>query len=254
MTGPKPHTAMILAAGLGTRIRDVSGELPKPLLPVAGVALIDYALGLTVDAGIRRVVVNTHYRAEAIRAHVANWAVTDSRPTLETTYEPERLETGGGVRNALTHLGQDPFFVLNSDSIVSTTSGISPLTRLASAWDDATMDILLLLCPLERASGYEGRGDFVYPAGAPGEQAAMPLQRLAGTKEQRGPVFTGVQLLHPRLFDNAPDGAYSLNRHYDEAIATGRLFGVVHDGDWFHVGTPDGLRAAEAALSRQHMP
>lgn len=247
MSRARVASAMILAAGLGTRIRAASGPLPKPLVAVAGRALIDYAIDTAADAGVERIVINTHYKAVAIEAHLAARRSALPRPALETIHEPERLETGGGVRNALPRLGEGPFLVLNSDSILGQTK-CRPLIRLAEAWDDETMDALLLLCSLDRASGYGGRGDFLMGDMAEVVQIkAAPLVRLP-PNARTGPVFTGVQILHPRLFADAPDGAYSLNHHYDEAIARGRLYGLLHDGEWFHVGSPQGLAEAESGL------
>lgn len=247
-TGPGITTAMILAAGLGTRIRDVSNTLPKPLLPVAGRPLIDYALASAIHAGVTEIVVNTHYRTELIEAHLKNCATKPGTPTIRTVHEAARLETGGGVRNALPLLGTQAFFVMNSDSIVVDHPD-SSLLRLAAAWNEEKMDGLLLLCPLAMASGYDGAGDFVEttPDDSTPGNASMLRRRENG---EAGLVFTGVQILNPQLFTTAPDGAYSLNIHYDQAAARNRLYGLSHVGDWFHVGTADGLRRAETGLTR----
>lgn len=250
-TGSGITTAMILAAGLGTRIRDVSNTLPKQLLSIAGQPLIDYALSSATQAGVTAIIVNTHYRAELIAAHLKGCATKPGAPFIRTVHEGVRLETGGGVRNALPHLGPQAFFVMNSDSIVVDGSGNS-LLRLAAAWDEEQMDALLLLSPLATASGYDGAGDFVgtTPDDSPPGTASALRRRAEG---EAGLVFTGVQVLHPRLFSTAPDGAYSLNIHYDQAAARGRLYGLSHVGDWFHVGTADGLRRADAGLSKAAM-
>lgn len=228
---------MVLAAGLGTRIRAVSETVPKPLVRVGGKPLIAYALESLEQAGVGEIVVNTHYRAEQIEAHLVDHAARPGAPRIHVSREDERLETGGGVRQALRWLGEDAFYVLNSDVVV-TGQGTPALTRLAEAWDGAAMDALLLLCPRARALGCDGSGDFF-------RDGDGRLSRR-GRAAEAPCVFTGIQLLHPRLFAAAPDGAYSLNRHYDEAILSGRLFGLAHRGVMLHVGAPAGLAQAEA--------
>ena len=225
--------AMVLAAGLGLRMRPITLSLPKPLVPVAGRTMLDRVLDHLDRAGTMRKVVNLHWLGETIRSHL------DERRDIVFSEEPELLETGGGVAKALPHLGADPFFVCNADIIW--TDGAEPaLSRLARAFDAARMDALLLLQPVETAFGYDGQGDFhLRPGGAlarrqPGE--TTPL------------LFAGVQILHPRLFDGHPGGKFSLNLLYDKAMASDRLFGIVHDGGWYHIGTPPALAEAEALL------
>ena len=230
---------MVLAAGLGTRMRAVSETIPKPLVPLAGRPLLAYALESLERAGVGEVVVNTHHLAEQIEAFLAGHAARPGAPRIHISREEERLETGGGVRRALRWLGDGAFYVLNSDSVIA-EQGAPALARLAEAWDGAAMDALLLLCPSARALGCGGAGDFF--RGGDGR-----LSRR-GTAAHAPYIFTGAQLLHPRLFAGAPDGAYSLNRHYDEAMVAGRLFGVVHRGHMLHVGSPDGLEQAERFL------
>ena len=230
---------MVLAAGLGTRMRAVSETIPKPLVPLAGKPLIAYALESLERAGASGVVVNTHHLAAQIESFLAGYAARPGAPRIHISREEERLETGGGVRRALRWLGDNAFYVLNSDAVIA-ERGAPALARLAEAWDDGAMDALLLLCPLARALGCGGAGDF--------------LRDRDGRLTRRGAaasapfIFTGAQMLHPRLFANAPDGAYSLNRHYDEAILAGRLFGIVHRGHMLHVGSPEGLASAAAHL------
>ncbi len=235
----RPTHGMVLAAGLGTRMRAVSETTPKPLVPLCGKPLIAYALASLGGGGVGEVVVNTHHRAEQIEAFLADYAARPGALRIHISREAERLETGGGVRQALPWLGEGPFYVLNSD-VVLVDDDVPALDRLAAAWDGGTMDALLLLCPRARALGYEGAGDFFRDGDGRlarrGEAAAAPF------------VFTGVQLLHPRLFAIAPEGAYSLNRHYDEAMLAGRLFGLEHHGLMLHVGSPAGLAAAERHL------
>ncbi|MBT5779579.1 MAG: nucleotidyltransferase family protein [Rhodospirillaceae bacterium] len=244
MAGAAPSHAMVLAAGLGKRMRPASDTLPKPLLSVAGKPLIDYALDHLAAAAVRQVVVNTHYLGDLIAAHVEDYAAGYGDMVIQQSPEEILLETGGGVAHALPHLGADPFFVLNSDTILR--DGAAPaLARLAAAWDGARMDALLLLCPPARAVGHSRGGDFRL-----GEDG-RPVRAIGAEDAQ---IFCGVQLLHPRLFRAAPNGAYSLNRHYDEAAGAGRLFAVEHDGWWYHVGTPEALAEAERQLAPSAAP
>lgn len=235
----RPTRGMVLAAGLGTRMRAVSETTPKPLVPLAGKPLLAYALESLEQAGVGEVVVNTHHLAAQIESFLAGHAARPSAPRIHISREEERLETGGGVRQALRWLGDDAFYVLNSDAVIA-ERGAPALARLAEAWDGAAMDALLLLCPLARALGCGGAGDFF-------RDGEGRLSRR-GAAASAPYIFTGVQLLHPRLFAGAPDGAYSLNRHYDEAIRAGRLFGIAHRGHMLHVGSPEGLAQAEAHL------
>jgi N-acetyl-alpha-D-muramate 1-phosphate uridylyltransferase len=230
-----PSVAMVLAAGLGQRMRPLTDKLPKPLVPVAGRAMLDTILDRLQDHGIRKAVVNLHYLGEMIEAHLKG------RRTPEIVFSPERdlLETGGGVKKALPLLGGAPFFVLNGD--VCWLDGLTPaLQRLAEAWDEAEMDALLLLHPTCSAFGYQGIGDYLMD----------PVGRLRRRQERQIAPFihAGIQILHPRLFEGAPDGSFSLNRLYDKAQEAERLWGLRHDGEWFHVGTPAELRAVEDAL------
>lgn len=232
ISGAMPQ-AVVLAAGLGKRMRPLTDDLPKPLIPVAGVTLIDRALDWLGNSGVTQAVVNSYYKAELLEAHVAK----RTRPTLSISREDVLLETGGGIKKALSLVNTVPFFSINSDVIC--IDGRSPaLHRMLDVWDDSVMDALLLLHPVERAVGYDGKGDF--SLGMEGR-----LQRRE--PDQVAPyVFTGIQLLHPRLFDASPDGAFSMNVLYDRNLA--RVHAVVHDGEWLHVGDPAGLRAAESWL------
>ena len=231
-----PKTAMVLAAGLGLRMRPLTLDLPKAMVEVKGRSLIDRALDRLQAAGVEKVVVNLHHKGNTLKRHLAQ------RNDFQIAYSDETeilLETGGGVAKALPLLGPEPFFVVNSDTIWLDAQGDS-LQALAATWDDAEMDALLLMHPTVSAVGYSGIGDF--------EMA--PDGRLT-RREQRhvAPfLFTGIQLLHPRLFDGAPAGPFSLNRLYDKAAESGRLYGLRHQGIWMDVGTPAGLKAAEAAL------
>jgi MurNAc alpha-1-phosphate uridylyltransferase len=226
---------MVLAAGLGLRMRPITEHIPKPLVRIAGRTMLDRALDHVTAAGVTEIVVNTHWLAERIREHLGG------RPGITLSHEDELLETGGGVAKALPHLGDQPFYVVNSD-IIWTDGGISPaLGRLAEAWDDSRMDALLLLQRTATAMGYDGRGDFFL------DSSGVP--RRPKPSEVAPLLFSGVQILSPRLFRDAPSGKFSLNVLYDRALEDGRLFGIVHDGRWYHVGTPEALPEVETALS-----
>jgi len=239
---PEPlHTAMVLAAGLGTRMRPLTDHVPKPLVEVGGRPLIEYTLALLEQAGVGRIVVNASYRAEQMRDYFARRLTGE----VMLSYEEERLETGGGIAHALPLLGDVAFYALNSDVILCNGSTQPALARMAAAWEPQRMDGLLLVVPKEKATGYEGAGDFFLEEGVlrrRGEAASAPY------------VFTGTQILHPRLFAGCPRGAFSLNLIYDgQRDAQGRLpnFGaLVHDGAWLHVGDPKGKEVAEGMLER----
>lgn len=231
-----PETAMVLAAGFGTRLRPLTDRMPKPLIPVAGRSLLDHCLDRLVEAGVRRAVVNIHWLGGQIRDHLAQRhdiaiAISDESDLL--------LETGGGIAKALPLLDGKPFFAVNAD-LIWRDQAEPALLRLAQAFDPARMDALLLLQPREQAIGHAGPGDFVM--GADG--------RLARRREQpTAPyVFTGVQILLPHLFRDTPVGPFSLNLIYDRAIAAGRLYGLAHRGLWLDVGNHEGLAAAQAQL------
>jgi MurNAc alpha-1-phosphate uridylyltransferase len=236
-----PQRAMVLAAGLGVRMRPITDRLPKPLVAIAGRSLLDRCLDALAAAGVQEAVVNIHHLAHLVAAHVAS----RSRPKVILSHETELLETGGGVTKALPLLGATPFFMANGDILWQ--DGATPaLPALAAAWDDRRMDGLLLLQPVAGALGYHGAGDFRIDGDG----------RLSRRGDgQTAPfLFAGLQILHPRLFADAPDGAFSVNLLYDRAIATGRLFGLVHDGGWCHVGTPADIPVAEAFLQRFDRP
>ncbi len=233
---PGPKRAMILAAGLGERMRPLTDTTPKPLIPVRGQALIDSILDRLEAAGVAEVVVNLHYLGTMIEEHLRPRA----RPRIVFSREEnDRLETGGGIRKALPLLGPDPFYAINGD--VCWLDGLTPaLDRLAAGWDDRAMDALLLLHPTATAFGYEGRGDFLLDP--------LGRARRRGERQVAPFVFAGIQILHPRLLDGAPGGAFSLNVLYDKAAEAERLYGIRHDGEWFHIGTPQGLAEVEEAM------
>ncbi|MEM1346417.1 MAG: nucleotidyltransferase family protein [Pseudomonadota bacterium] len=230
-----PTAAMVMAAGLGTRMRPLTDTLPKPLIRVAGRTLIDHTLALLAEAGIQRTVVNLHYRGAQLRAHLAG----RETPAIALSEEPELLDTGGGLVKALPLLGEAPFAVLNSDAI---WAGANPLTTLAGAWAPERMDALLLLVPHARARGFTRPGDFFFdpPTGLPSRRGQAPTAPL---------IYTGAQILAPCALDNAPAGAFSLNVIWDRLLAAGRLAATIHPSAWADVGTPQGIEIAEDMLA-----
>jgi MurNAc alpha-1-phosphate uridylyltransferase len=232
-----PRTAMVMAAGLGKRMRPLTATRPKPLVEVAGKPLIDHVLDRLRAAGVEQVVVNVHYLADALEAHLAA-NVSD----LGVTISDERqllLETGGGLMQAAPMIAEDTFLVVNSDNFWIDGPADS-LRLLASHWREDDMDALLLLIPHARATNNSGAGDFHMD----------PLGRLRrrGVGRVAPFVFTGIQILSKRLLRDAPPGAFSTNIFWDRAIAEGRCFGAVHQGLWFDVGSPPAIVATEAAL------
>jgi MurNAc alpha-1-phosphate uridylyltransferase len=233
MTG---SSAMVLAAGLGRRMRPLTDDTPKPLIAVAGKPIIGHVFDRLREGGVARAVVNVHHLPEQIE----RWAAQASPPASISDERDGLLETGGGVAKALPMLGADPFFVLNGDSFW-VDAGAPALNRMREAWAGLDTDCLLLLMPLGRAVGYDGEGDF--DLGASGRVS----RRVPGRRGAH--VFAGCYLASPRLFADAPQGPFSTNLLWDRAIARGRLHGLAHDGLWLHVGTPDAIGLAERALA-----
>jgi len=231
------RTAMVLAAGLGKRMRPLTATRPKPLVDVAGKRLLDHVLDRLRAAGIQRAVVNVHYLAAAVEAHLRDQAqgieifISDETKQL--------LETGGGVINALPLIEDETFLIVNSDNLW-VDGPVDSIQLLEQRWDEAAMDALLLVVPLSQAHCHPGVGDFLMD----------PMGRLARRAPGKpGPfVYTGVQIVSRRLFRDAPDGAFSMNILWNRAIAEGRVFGVVHEGLWFDVGTPPAIAKTEAIL------
>jgi MurNAc alpha-1-phosphate uridylyltransferase len=234
--GTVPDRAMVLAAGLGTRMRAFNGQLPKPLVRVGGKALIDHVLDRLADTGVECAVVNVHHLADQIEQHLQ----ARQRPRIVISDERAELRgTGGGVVKALAALGDAPFFHVNSDTIW--IDGVQPnLARLAAAFDVAQMDALLLLAPTATSIGYTGRGDY----------AMAPDGRLIrrGERDVVPFVYAGAAILAPALFRDAPAGAFPLTAMFDRAGEAERLFGLRLEGVWMHVGTPEAVAAAEAAI------
>ncbi|MFO0993929.1 MAG: nucleotidyltransferase family protein [Hyphomicrobiales bacterium] len=232
--------AMVLAAGLGHRMRPLTLQTPKPLVKVAGKPIIDYGFDALRAANVETAIVNVHYLPDQVEA----WAHRQTQPPriLISDERAELLDTGGGVAKALALLGNAPFFVLNSDSFWI-ESGEPALSRMRQAWNDAIMDCLLLVCPLDRCVGFDGRGDFTIDA------KGVLVRRQAG--DDKAVVYIGCYLVHPRIFAHAHSGAFSMNVLWNNAIAARRLYGIVHEGLWLHVGTPEAIPLAEAALKRR---
>ena len=236
MTKLASDTAMILAAGLGKRMRPLTASQPKPLVRVAGKALIDHALDRLAEAGVARAVVNVHYLADALEAHVL------ARQTPKASVSDERallLETGGGMLKALPQL-PDPFFALNADNIWL-DGPKSAFHDLSRRWDPEAMDALLLVVPHARAMNFAGPGDFHMD----------PLGRLSRRRPGRiAPfIYTGIQLVSHRLLRDAPEGPFGTMTLWERAIAEGRLYGLSFTGLWFEVGTPQMIRPTEEALA-----
>ncbi|MGL4813491.1 MAG: nucleotidyltransferase family protein [Beijerinckiaceae bacterium] len=233
-----PHSAIVLAAGLGKRMRPITDTLPKPLVPIADKPMLDHALDRLQNAGIGRAIVNVHHLAGQIEAHLANRAapqifISDERALL--------LETGGGAKKALPLLGKEPFIVLNSDTLWA-ENGVNNLQAMMQAWRPDEMDLLLLIVEHTATTGYDGAGDFTCDADG----------RLLRRSEATAPfVYAGASIVKPELFADTPDGAFSLNILFDRAIARRRLFGHRLRGHWLHVGTPDAIAPADHDY-RQH--
>ncbi len=232
-----PDTAMVMAAGLGKRMRPLTASRPKPLVEVAGKALIDHALDRLRAAGVKKIVVNVHYLADALEAHLKGRAkdfdvkISDERKQL--------LETGGGLVQAQAMIAADPFLVVNSDNYWI-DGPADTLHLLASLWREGEMDALLLLVPQARAGNHGGQGDFHMRAD--GRLARREKGKVAPF------VFTGIQMVSKRLLRDAPEGPFSTNILWDRAIEEGRCFGAVHQGLWFDVGNPAAIKATERAL------
>lgn len=230
-----PHSAMVLAAGYGTRMRPLTETTAKPLLALGGQTLLDHALDHLAEAGIRSAVVNAHWKADKVERHLAERMAAPATTVLR---EVALLETGGGVRNALPSLGADPFFVVNGDAFW-VNGPIPALKRLVAAWRDE-LDGILLLQRTSHVHAEVGMGDFTL------DKWGVPRRRRQ--REIAPYIYAGVQLIHPRLLDGTPEGSFSMNLAWDRAMAAGRLLAVVHDGIWFHLSTPPDLVEAEQIL------
>ncbi|WP_417621591.1 nucleotidyltransferase family protein [Parasphingorhabdus sp.] len=231
-------TAMVMAAGLGTRMRPLTETRPKPLVEVGGKAMIDHCFEKLAEAGIHKAVVNVHYLADKLEAHLAalqypiEIRVSDERQQL--------METGGGLVQAEPLIHEPNFFCINSDNLW-TDGPTNSLHQIAQAWDDTKMDALLLLIPHASAHNYQGTGDFHL------DRENRISRKLP---DQPAPlIFSGIQLMSKRLLRDAPSGPFSTNILWERAIGEGRLFGIVHQGEWFEVGSPEAIAPTEAALA-----
>jgi MurNAc alpha-1-phosphate uridylyltransferase len=229
---------MIMAAGLGTRMRPLTNDRPKPMVMVGGKPLIDHAIDRLIAAGVKLIVVNVHYRAEMLISHLKRRS--DGTKILVSEETDELLGTGGGVAKALSFFEGESFFIHNSDSIWIEGFGHA-LDRMIARWEPQSMDALLLMASLVATIGYEGAGDFMMDSD--GRLSRVPEQRVSPF------AFPGIQIVHPRLFDNSPKGAFSTNILWDRAIAKGRMFGIRLDGTWMHIGTAEALTESEAFLA-----
>lgn len=233
----KLDTAMVLAAGLGSRMRPLTNEMPKPLIRVRGKPLIDYALDKFAETGVTRAIVNVHYFADQIETHLAE----RTSPSIAISNEREALlETGGGLKKAIPLLRRSAVFCTNTDAILLDENDANACAVLKDKWDPLRMDALLMLVPIKKATGYDGAGDFHLGSD----------DRLTFRSGETAPfVFTGLQVISTDLVATGPDGAFSSKILWETALNKGRLFGCVHRGDWLHVGDPSGLQAAEARLT-----
>ena len=237
--GRVPRTAMVMAAGLGKRMRPLTATRPKPMVEVAGKPLIDHVFDRLAAAGVERVVVNVHYLPDMIEAHLHG-----RYPQLEIIVSDERdqlLETGGGLVKARPHLGDDPILVVNGDSFWI-DGPVDALKLLASRWDPAQMDMLLLMVPFARANNLGGQGDFRL-----GADGRITARRRPGTVAPF--AYIGVQIMDPKVIADVPDGPFSTNLFWTRGIAAGRAYGQVHQGLWFEVGTPQSIPRTEAILA-----
>lgn len=234
----RPKTAMILAAGLGTRMRPITDTIPKPLVKVYGKTLLDHALDVVEKTGVKQAVVNVHHHADLMEEHLAS----RGHPIIAISDEREELlNSGGGIVKALPMIGKNPFFLLNSDTFW--IEGCTPnLSRMTEFWQPGEMDILLMLSSVAGAIGYTNKGDFTMDGDG----------RLTRREERTTAPFAyaGAAIVSPEIFDNAPEGAFSINLLFDEAIEKNRLFGMNMEGLWLHVGTPEGIKDAEEAIAK----
>ena len=233
-----PKQAMILAAGFGTRMRHLTENTPKPMVEVAGQPLIDYAIQALELVGVEKIVINVSYKAEVIVEYLKNHSSSE----IIFVYEKEPMETGGGIANALPHFNNQPFFCVNSDVIWLDNKNLNSLKLLGENFSDE-LDALLLLHPTDKAVGYEGEGDFFL------DDKNYLIRRTPKTHAPY--IYTGIQILHQRLFKNSPQGKFSLNILYNEAISANppRIKGIIHTGILLNVGDPEGKKMAEEYIT-----
>lgn len=231
-----PDRAFILAAGRGNRLRPHTDSLPKPMVPVAGKAIIDYVIDGVTAAGVTDVTVNLHYMADKLETHLRS----KNTPRFTLFHEEMLLDTGGGLKNGLSSMGDKPFYVLSGDSFWADGPAGNTLRRMAAAWDPDKMDLLLMLQPLSRLHTDHAVGDYDMTADG----------RLVRSKTQQGAyMWTSIRMCGPQLFDDTPEGPFSFLTLMDRAQDRGRLYGLVHDGEWYHITTPDDLKQIDALLA-----
>ncbi len=234
-----PKKAMLFAAGLGTRMRPITNHIPKPLVKVMNKTLLDWALDNLAESGVEDVVVNTHYMADKVKQHLKGRKF----PKITLSHEEVLLETGGGILKVLDFFDNKPFYSVNSDVILIDNKKPKALQRLAEEWDN-NMDALLLLQDKKKAVGYDGNGDFEL-----GNDNKLKKENSSDHKY----VFTGIQILNPKIFRNSPDGPFSLNIFYKRAMKENKefanIYGIEHTGGWLHIGTPESIKQAEEYLA-----
>ena len=234
----KPKKAFILAAGKGTRLRPHTDTMPKPMVPVGGRSIIKRTIQKLAKEGVEEIVVNIHHLADILKDHLKDVG----SPKIILSYEDELLETGGGLKKALGYFGSQPYYIINGDALWDEGAGESILKRLADSWDDNTMDILQMVQPRDGMSLIGFVGD--YDMDAQG--------RLSRSKEKQGAyMFGGIRIAHPRIFEGSPDGAFSFLQLMDKAQEQGRLYGIAHDAEWYHISTPEDLAAVDAAFRQK---
>lgn len=235
--------AMVFAAGLGKRMRPLTDSIPKPLIEVGGKTMLDRALDRLEGAGVKKAIVNSHYKSDILHEHLERSQYAAMHVVV--SHEPVLLETGGGIVKALPELGENPFFSLNSD-IVWLDGATPALQRLRGAWDPDIMDALLLIHPVDKAIGYDERGDFEI------KDDGQLYRTMASDFSY---VFTGIQIIKPELFAGYKEEPFSLTEIYKKMVQQDgsfkRMYGVVHDGDWLHIGTPEGVDEANTYLAQK---
>lgn len=231
----KPDKAFILAAGKGTRLRPHTDTMPKPMVPIAGKSIIHRTLEKLAHENVAETVVNLYHLSPVLEEHLAGI----STPRIILSHENDLLETGGGIKKALHHFGGEPFYIINGDALWDEGNNGTALARLAQAWDDSKMDILLLLQPTSS----------MHMTGAVGDYTVDAQGRAKRSKDRSGDyMFAGIRIAHPRVFDGSPDGAFSFLSLMDKAESEGRLYAVIHEGNWYHISTPEDLAEVDAAF------
>lgn len=233
-----PHKAFVLAAGFGKRLRPYTLEFPKPMTDVAGRSLVDRTLDHLEKSGITNVVVNTHYLADKLENHLRS----RDMPRITISHEDTLLDTGGGIKKALDHFDREPFFVLSGDGLWVDGPNLSALERLSNFWNPEIMDILMLLQPVSSMSITKGVGDYDL------DDQGHAIRSLNRTGRY---MFTSIRINRPEIFQETPDGSFSYLDLMDQAQERRRLYGLVHDGDWYHISTPDDLNAVRAVYERE---